>query len=228
MLLLTIVGTGLISYLRIPLTLLPRGLSSPWLNVSLPYPGAGPAEVEDQLARPVEEVLRTIPGITQIISFSSEDFAEVEVEFSSQTDMDVAYGEVRDRLERVRPELPPEMDRYRIRRFNSNTDLPVMWIGVQYDAGANDPFFPIEKIAVPRIEGVDGVARVGLYGVVDEAVRIFVDMERTRGYGVNLGQVIRSLQADNFTLPAGRVDDGGRTFALRVDSRFSHGNDLGG
>ncbi|MHC5212894.1 MAG: efflux RND transporter permease subunit, partial [Planctomycetota bacterium] len=220
MLFLTIIGTGLISYMRIPLTLLPRGLSSTWLSISLPYPGAGPAEVEDQLSRPVEEVLRTIPGISQVISFSSENFAQVEVEFSSQTDMDVAYGEVRDRLERVRPELPPEMDRYRIRRFNSNTDLPVMWIGVQYDAEANDPFFPIEKIAVPRIEGVDGVARVGLWGVVDEAVRIFVDMEKSRGYGVDLGQVIRAMQADNFTLPAGKLDDGGRTFALRVDSRF--------
>jgi HAE1 family hydrophobic/amphiphilic exporter-1 len=220
MLFLTILGTGLIAYLRVPLTLLPRGLSSSWLNISLPYPGAGPAEVADQLARPVEEALRTIPGITQIESYSMEGFAEVGVEFSSSTDMDVAYGEVRDRLERVRPELPPEMDRYRIRRFNTNTDLPVMWIGLQYDADANDPFFPIEKIAVPRIEAVDGVARVGLFGVVDEAVRIFVDMEKSRGYGVNLGQVIRALQSDNFTLPAGQVDDGERTFALRVDSRF--------
>jgi HAE1 family hydrophobic/amphiphilic exporter-1 len=220
MLFLTLIGAGVISYARIPLTLLPRGLSSSWLNIWMPYPGAGPVEVEDQLARPVEEVLRTIPGVHQIVSFSQENSASIEVEFSSTTDMDVAYGEVRDRLERVRPELPSEMDRYRIFRWNSNTDMPVMWIGVQYDPDARDPFFPIEKIAVPRIEGVDGVARVGLYGVVDEAVRIFVDVEKVRGYGVDLGQVIRNLQSDNFTLPAGQVDDGGRTFQLRIDSRF--------
>ncbi|MGQ0553866.1 MAG: efflux RND transporter permease subunit [Planctomycetota bacterium] len=226
MLFLTLAGTGVLSYLRIPLTLLPRGLSSSNLNVSLPYPGAGPLEVEDQLTRPVEEALRTIPGIVEIVSYSSENFATINVEFSSRTDMDVAYGEVRDRIERIRAELPPQMDRYRIRRWNTNTDMPVMWIGVQYDPDARDPFFPIEKIAVPRIEGVDGVARVGLGGVVDEAVRIFVDVEKSRGYGVNLGEVIRGLQGDNFTLPAGQIDEGDRTFALRVDSRLRSADEL--
>ncbi len=220
MLFLTLVGTGVLSYRKIPLTLLPRGLSSSWLSVQLPYPGAGPVEVQDQLVRPVEEALRTIPGITEIVSQAAENFASVEVEFSSTTDMDIAYGEVRDRLERVRPELPPEMDRYRIRRWNSNTDMPVMWIGVQYDPDASDPFFPIEKIAVPRIEGVEGVARVGISGLVDEAIRIFVDVEKVRGYGIDLGRLIRNLQADNFVQPAGRIDDGARTFNLRIDARF--------
>jgi HAE1 family hydrophobic/amphiphilic exporter-1 len=226
MLFLTLIGAGVISYLRIPLTLLPQGLSSSSLNIGLPYPGAGPLEVEDQLTRPVEEALRTIPGITDIVSYSSESYSSINVEFSTRTDMDVAYGEVRDRIERIRASLPPEMDRYRIWRWNSNTDMPVLWIGIQYDGEARDPFGPIEKIVVPRIEGVDGVARVGLMGLVDEAVRIFVDVEKVRGYGINLGDVIRSMQSDNFTLPAGQVDEGTRTFALRVDSRFQDEEDI--
>ncbi len=220
MLFLTLMGAGFISYLRIPLQLLPRGLSSSSLSIWLPYPGAGPSEVQENIARPVEETLRTIPGITDIVSFSTEGGCDMDVEFGSSTDMDVAYGEVRDRIERIRPRLPPEMDRYRVRRFNSNTDLPVMWVGVQYDDQAREPFQPIEKIAVPRLEGVDGVANVQINGFIDEAVRIFVDMEKVRGYGVDLGQVIRSLQQDNFSLPAGQVDDGERTFQVRIDGRF--------
>jgi HAE1 family hydrophobic/amphiphilic exporter-1 len=226
MLFLTLLGAGVISYLRIPLTLLPTGLTSSSLNINLPYRGAGPMEVEDQLTRPVEEALRTIPGITEIISYSSEGRSSINVEFSTRTSMDVAYGEVRDRIERVRASLPPEMDRYRIYRWNSNTDLPVMWIGIQYDGNARDPFGPIEKIIVPRLEGVNGVARVNLMGLVDEAIRIFVDVEKVRGYGINLGEVIRGLQADNFTLPAGQVDEGTRTFSLRVDSRFKDEQDI--
>ncbi len=226
MLFLTLAGTGLISYLRIPLTLLPRGLSSSSLSISMPYQGASPSEVEDQLTRPVEEALRTIPGIIDVTSVSSEGVSDISVEFGSRVDMDIAYGEARDRIERVRPQLPKEMDRYRIRRFNTNTDMPVMSIGVQYDDKARDPFGPIEKIAVPRLEGVEGVASVALHGLVDEAVRIFVDVDKVRGYGINLGAVIAQLQQDNFTLPAGQIDDGNRRFALRIDSRFHDMDDI--
>jgi HAE1 family hydrophobic/amphiphilic exporter-1 len=175
MLFLTLLGTGVIAYQRIPLTLLPRGLSSTNLSVWLPFPGAGPQEVQDQLTRPVEDSLRTIPGVSEIVAFSSEGGADIVIEFSEFVDMDVAYGEVRDRIERIRGELPDEMDRYAIRRWNSNTDMPVMWMGVQYDEQAEDPFGPLERIAIPRLEGADGVAQVRVMGIVDEAVRIFVD-----------------------------------------------------
>jgi HAE1 family hydrophobic/amphiphilic exporter-1 len=219
MLFLTLIGTGVISYRKLPLTLLPPGLSSSNLSIQLPFPGAGPHEVEDQLTRPVEEQLRTIPGINEIFAVSGEGRSSIDVIFGNDTDMDIAYGEVRDRIERIRSQLPPEMDRYQIFRQRMS-DLPVMWIGIQYDEDAVDPFGPIERIAVRRLEGVDGVARVGLYGVVDEAIRIFVDVEKVKGYGVDLGEVIRHMREDNFTLPAGLVDDADRTLALRIDSRF--------
>lgn len=226
MLFLTLIGTGVLAYMRIPLTLLPGGLSESSLSVGFPYPGAGPKEVEDQITRPVEEELRTIPGITEIFSVSSEGYSNINVSFGPQSDMDMAYAEVRDRVERIRGLLPPEMDRYRIRRWNSNTDMPVMWIGVQYNEDAPDPFGAIERIAVPRLEAVDGVAQVGLYGVVDEAIRIFVDIEKSAGYGINLGDVIGKMQGDNFTMPAGQVDDGGRTFALRIDARYQSQDEI--
>ncbi|RKY17026.1 MAG: hypothetical protein DRQ55_16740 [Planctomycetota bacterium] len=220
MLFLTLLGTGVMAYRKIPLTLLPGGLSSSSLSIWLPFPGAGPKEVEDQITRIVEDELRTIPGITEIFSFSAENGADISVEFGPKSDMNVAYGEVRDRIERVRGRLPSEMDRYIIRRWNSNTDMPVMWIGVEYDDTAEDPFGPIEDIIVPQLEGVDGVALVGTFGVVDEAVRVFVDIEKVAGYGIDLGQIIRQMQSDNFTMPAGQLDDGQRTYALRIDARF--------
>lgn len=219
MLFLTLLGTGVMAYTRIPLTFLPEGIAGDSLTVILPFPGAAPAEVEDQLAIPVEDALQTIPGIKGITAFSNEGSAAVQVEFSSDTDMDVAYGEVRDRIERIRNALPPEMDRYRIRRFNQS-DLPIVWIGVQYDEDAEDPYGPIERIAVPRLDGVDGVASVNLNGVVDEAVRVFVDFEKVKGYGIDLGAVIQRLQADNFAKPAGDIDEGDRRFAVRIDARY--------
>ncbi len=220
MLFLTILGTGIMTYGRIPLTFLPSGFVDNSFSVSLPYPGAGPTEVQEQLARPVEEELRTIPGVTDIITVSREGNANLQVVFSTNTDLDVAYGAIRDRIERVRPALPAEMDRYRVRRFDPDS-LPIAWMGVQLPEGDDGSIVDlIERVAVPRIEGVDGVAASNVMGVVEEVVRIFVDFDRAMGYGVNLGDVIAKMQADNFTLPAGKIDDGGRTFSLRIDARF--------
>lgn len=216
---LTILGTGVLSYMKIPLTFVPSGLSSSSLSVSMPYPGAGPVEVQDQLTRPVEDTLRTIPGISEITSFSFEGQSQIQVEFSSAVDVDVAYGEVRDRIERIRPSLPDEMDRYRIRRFNLDS-LPIQWMGIRYDADDESQLPLIERVFVPRVEGADGVAGVNLNGVVEDVCRIFVDFDRAMGYGVDLGSIIQGLQQDNFTLPAGRIDDGDRTFSLRLDARF--------
>ncbi len=217
---LTILGTGVLSYMKIPLTFVPSGLSSSSLSVSMPFPGAGPVEVQDQLTRPVEDTLRTIPGISEITSFSFEGQSQIQIDFSSNVDVDVAYGEVRDRIERIRPSLPDEMDRYRIRRFNIDS-LPIQWMGVRYNAD-NEALLPlIERVFVPRVEGADGVAGVNLNGVVEDVCRIFVDFDKAMGYGVDLGNIIQGLQLDNFTLPAGQIDDGDRTFSLRLDARFS-------
>jgi len=225
MLFVTLVGTGVLSYVKVPLGFLPDGFGSSSMTVMLPYPGAGPTEVHDQLTRPVEDALRTIPGISDIVSYSREDSARVRLSFDGDTDMDVAYGEVRERVERIRPQLPPEMDRFSIWRWSGDA-MPIMWLGCQYDADAEDPFAPIEKVAIPRLEGIDGVANVTVYGIVDKAVRIFVDVEKVRGYGVDLYEVIERLQGDNFTMPAGRIDDGRRTFAVRVDARFDSVADI--
>ncbi len=221
MLFLTLVGTGVMAFQRIPLTFLPEGfILSESLTVFLPFPGAGPQEVHDQLTRPVEDTLRTIPGLSDITSFSSEGSARIQVTFGSDVDSNIAYGEVRDRIERIRGTLPPEMRRYQIWRF-TDADLPVIWMGIQYDSEAEDPFGPIERIIRPRLEGVDGVAKVNTFGIVDEVIRIFVDFEKVKGYGIDLGQVIQQMQADNFTMPAGLIDDGGRTFAVRIDARYA-------
>ena len=74
-----------------------------------------------------------------------------------------------------------------------------------------------ERVAV---QAVDGVAQVQAWGMVQDSVRIFVSPERMRAHGVGLYDVVAALRRDNFTLPAGSVESGGREFLLRIDSSF--------
>ena len=220
MVFLSLMGTGVIAYMRIPVNLLPEGFQSSYVSIFTPCPGSSPLENEDKITKPVEEIVRSIPGVKEISSSSFDSGSNVFVEFNPKTDIDLAYMEVRDRIERIKHNFPDRVDRYYCYRFNLDTDLPVIAMAVVYDDDIANPFTLAEDIIVARLEGVDGVARVNVDGLVDEAVRVFLDPSKVQGHNVNLYDLVTRMGRDNFTMPAGRIMDGERRYNLRVDSQY--------
>ena len=211
---------GSVAYKRIPVLLFPQGISQPEMTVSVDYPNASPHEVSEKVTEPLEDAIRAMPGITRVVSRSSANNARVSVRFSSSTDMDQAYNDLSDRLERTKPSFPDEVDTVRIWRRNFDSEMPIFWLGLLYDKDVQDPFGTIEDVIQPRLEAVDGVAQVQFWGMVQDSVRIFVSPERMRAHGVALYDVVAALRRDNFTLPAGSIESGGQEFLLRIDSSF--------
>ncbi|RMG34999.1 MAG: efflux RND transporter permease subunit, partial [Methanobacteriota archaeon] len=117
MLLLALLVVGFISYTQIPVEMMPTGFNPPFLGVYVPYRNANPKEIEQQIAKPMEEQIRTIPGISEVTTRSFSSGAWIWVEFHSGVDMDIAYDQVRDRVERARLEMPDDVDRIMIRKF---------------------------------------------------------------------------------------------------------------
>ena len=106
---LSLVVLGFISLFRIPLEYAPD-LNWPSMYVSVDYPSSSPEEVERDITRPVEEVMATLSGVKAISSRSNGNRASVRLEFNYGTDMDLMAIRVRDRLDLVRPELPPDVE----------------------------------------------------------------------------------------------------------------------
>lgn len=220
MIFLSLIGTGIIAYFKIPINLLPDGFSSRYISISIPIPDSSPAENEDDITKPVEEIIRSIPGVLGIDSYSGEFGSQVNVEFGPKTDMDVAYSEIKDRIERIKHNFPDRVDRYFCFRFNLSTDLPIVGFAVLYEESLENPYFLAEEIVKTRLEGVDGVARVQVEGIVDDAIRVFLDPAKVEGHKVNLYSLITRMATDNFIVPAGRITDGARRCSLRVDSKY--------
>ncbi len=220
MLFLSLIGTGVIAYLKIPVNLFPEGFAESAVTIWIPSPDSSPLENEDKITRPVEEAIRSIPGVKSIGSQSGGFGSEIYVEFGHRVDIDLAYAEVRDRIERIRHNFPDKADRYYCYRFNLDTDLPVLGLAVMYDDTIANPFTLAENIIQNRLEGVNGVARTEVMGLIDEAVRVFLDPAKVQGHKVNLYDLIMRMSTDNFSRPAGRVMDGGRRYNLRVESRY--------
>ena len=183
------------------------------------YPNATPIEVERKVTLPIEEALATVSRVKQIQASSNRGGASVNIEFLPGTDMDQVYAEVRDRLDRVRPELPEAVEQVRARHWDAN-DSPIMWMGVTFDTGIIDPVFLMENYVQPALQRLDGVGQVEVWGDGRPEVLIEIDEDRVRGHGIDLFTVVRNLRSQNFALSGGRVREGGRRLMVRSAGRF--------
>ncbi|MFT7540815.1 MAG: multidrug efflux pump subunit AcrB [Gammaproteobacteria bacterium] len=216
----TLIVVGIIGYMRIPLQLLPSGFAEPRLNIYVIHPDSSAEENEEQIARVIEEQLRTLTGIEQIYSNSSDGAVMMRVSFSGDQDMDLAKAEVRDRVERARPLLPSTAENPAMWTESAST-LPISFFGIQVRGEESERDYLMEKVIIPRLEGVPGVGKVDMWGVLQDSVRILLDEEKVAAAGLDVGGLIRRLSSDNFALPLGQVNDGGREILLRTDMRFT-------
>ncbi|RMF56465.1 MAG: efflux RND transporter permease subunit [Calditrichaeota bacterium] len=214
-----IIVLGIIAYLKIPIELLPSGFNPPYLGVWVSYPNANPQEVEEQITRPMEEQLRTIPGITKINTFSNSNGCWAWLEFSRKTNMDVAYDQLRDRMERARATFPDDFQRYFLRRFGRN-DTPIIFLSVTFPPEVEDPYFVVDQFVKRPIERIDGVGNIEIWGADEKSIQILIDQDKVKAYRLNMYQIISELRRDNFALSSGWVYEGGRKFLVRSVGRF--------
>lgn len=215
----TLVLLGLIAYSRIPLQFLPGGIQGTRFTVIIPNPGSSAQENVDKVARVLEEQFRTIQNIEEVTSYSSTGSVRVRVKYRGEANTDLAKAELRDRIERARPELPDEVDNIRV-WASDDGDMPIMWFAILAENRTNDIATLIDKHVQKKLEGVDGVSRVSVWGLLDESIRIFLDEEKVMAAKLDLGALITRLSSDNFAQPLGEVSEGGTEFILRSDMRF--------
>ena len=216
---LTLIVIGVIAYARIPLQLLPSGMQSPSLFMWVPNDGSGSQENEEKVARPIEEQLGTLAGIDSVVSTSREGIVTLRVAFDASLDIDLAKAEVRDRLERARPQLPDTVDK--IELWSEDADqFPIAFFGLLNPGDSERTDFLIETIIRPRLEAVPGISKIDVFGMLDDSVRILLDEDAILAGGLDVGALIRRLSADNFASPLGELDDGGQRLLLRSDMRF--------
>ncbi len=218
-LLATCVVVGLIAAVGIPLELFPRGFTPSHLNIMVPWSDAPAREVMEKIVLPLEEELSTVRGLNQMTSVSGTGFSRVFLSFKHGTDMDIAYREVRDRVQRARPQLPDDADRILIRK-DDIAGIPISMIGLAVDPDLPNAYDLIQNAIVTPVQRIDGVASVEVQGLEEKEVLIELDRDRTESSGLNIYEVAQDLGNDNFTLASGNVRSAGKKLLLRSVARY--------
>ena len=214
MMVVTLGVVGVAAALGIPTELFPRGFTESFLWVSVPWADAPSREVMDKVTIPLEEEFETIKGVDRVASVSTTGASRLFLWFKQGTDMDVAYREVRDRIERARVRFPSEIDRTYIHK-DDVSGFPIYAIGIAVDPEVKNSYDLIQHQVIQPLERVDGVASINVFGVEEKEILIELDRERAAASGLNIYELAMDLSDDNFTLASGTVRSGAKKLMLR-------------
>ena len=206
---------GVVSFVRLPVTLHPH-LSYPIVSVVVTEPGAAPEEVQIEIVRRIEGAVAGISNIHRIYSDAYQGGERTYVEFRIGTPIDRALTDVRDAVTQVQPDLPGDILPPVVQRVKVDGG-PIAYYAVSStDMSDRAISWFIDNTITKALLRVPGVARVARYGGVNREIRVELDPARMQALGLTAAQVNQQLADLNTDLPGGRADLGDGEQTIRV------------
>jgi multidrug efflux pump subunit AcrB len=189
--------------------------------ISVVYPGADPKDLERLVVKPIEDRLAELDDVHQMETTISDGVALIVIEFEADTDPDKKFDETTREINALRPELPSDIAQLEIRKAGPSMVNIVQLALVSEDA----PYRELEDYArelKDTLKTVDGVRTAETWAFPARELRVEVDLKRMAELGISASRVIDALQSENANIPAGLVDLGKRSFALKTSGSYTN------
>ncbi len=218
MLLISLVVLGSVSVSRLPIEFIPN-IEFPGLFIYTPYPNSTPQEVEQNITVPIEEVIGTMSGIKRMESYSGSDFSQVDVFFDYGKSMNILGVEAREKIDRIMNDLPDDIDQVYVYRFSA-TDIPVLQMRISSERDLSNAYDTLDRLLKRKLERVEGVSRVDLYGVEKREIFIDLKVDKLKAFNIDVSRLLNTLRNNNFSLSVGDVIDGEKQYAVRAIGKY--------
>ena len=212
---------GIFSYNRLPVEQFPE-VSAPYVSVSVTYPGASPEAIENDVLKPLENVINTVEGVKRIYGTAREGFGFIQIEFRLNVNVVTAAQEVRDKVAQIRPSFPREVKDPLITRANNDENQqPIIDLAVYSETRSiREVSTLVDQVIVKRLQNAPGVGNVAVDGSATRQVQIFLKPGALESYHVGVDQVIAAVQDANQDLPAGAISRGVTEQLVRVEGKI--------
>jgi hydrophobic/amphiphilic exporter-1 (mainly G- bacteria), HAE1 family len=201
---LALVVFGLVSFVLLQTDEFPD-VAVPIVVVATPYPGASPDNVEREIVEPVEEAISGISGVKRVTSSALDGYGTVVVEFDYEKDLREATQEIRDKINEIRNDLPPEMKEPILTRVNP-TDLPIVSVALASDTiSVADLTVLADPGVTRRLRAISGVGEVDVAGAHTREMTVNVRPDALMAAHVSIGEVVGALSAQNLAAPVGQL-----------------------
>jgi multidrug efflux pump len=210
---LVLVLIGLVSYGRLTVREYPN-IDEPIVSVSTTYPGASATIVESQVTQVLEGTVAGIEGIDTIESSSRAESSRITITFNTNIDIAEAASDVRDRVSRVRRQLPDEITEPQIAKVEADAQAIIYLVFRSETMQALELSDYVNRYVIDRFKNLNGVADVQVYGERRYAMRVWIDSDRLAGLGLTIQDVENAIRNQNAEFPAGRIESENREFTV--------------
>ncbi|MEH1871292.1 efflux RND transporter permease subunit [Nostoc sp.] len=212
-LILTVVGW--FSFISLGIDINPN-IDVPTVTIKVTQPGAGPAELESQVTKKIEDAVAGLGNIDYMISTVSDGSSNTTINFVLGTDSDRATNDVRNAIAQIRQDLPQDINDPIVQRLDFSGG-PVITYAVKSDRRSVEELSNIVDQTISRaLLGVRGVAQIQRVGGVDREIRINLNPNRLQSLGITATQVNDQIRTLNINLPGGRAEVGGSEQSIRT------------
>lgn len=210
----------------LPISLLPP-IDVPQIVVKVNYPNASPEAIEQNVLSPIREGLITLNGLEEMDSKAGSEVGTIRLTFDYATQMELAYIDVNEKIDRLSNSLPEELARPEVIRINTS-DIPVARVQVvpKENVDGIEVSLLAENVLKKRIEQLPGVSLVDINGKKERIITVEPDEEALAALGMTQQQVVSAIQSGNSELPGISVKDGQFRYYLRLATRVNSPRDI--
>ena len=219
-----VVVLGLFSLKTLPIDLFPD-IETNTLMVMTTYQGASAQDIEQNVTRPLENVLNSVSDLKHITSASRENISVITLEFEYGKDIDVLTNDVRDKLDMVSSSMPDDAETPIIFKFSTDM-IPILLLSVQADESMPGLYKILDDAVANPLARISGVGSVSISGAPEREIHIYVDPARLEAYNLTVEQISSVVAAENRNIPGGVFDIGSDTYSLRVQGEFTSSDQM--
>lgn len=209
---------GISAYQNIPRT------EDPYFDISgfrinIIYPGADPREMEQQVAKPIEDALRSLDDLKEMLSTSRNSGGAVFVRFAAEVDVDKKFDEVNRELNSIRSQLPAGIQSLEIERINPGFTNIIQYALVSETASYADLATQAEDLS-EAFERISSIRESETWAYPEQQVRVTLNFKKLAELGIQAADVARVIQGESLNIPGGPVEQGARRLNIQTSGQY--------
>ena len=218
LIIISIVVFGFFSLFTLPKEAEPE-IKVPYAVITTIYPGASPSDIEELITDEIEPEIESLDDLNKYQSSSRQGVSSIFVEFYAEADLKESFRKLREAVDEAEPRLPDGAESPIVTEINFN-DFPI----VTYSLVGDYSDIELKKfgdIIQDEFEKIKDVSKVEILGGLEREFQIIVDQTKLANFNISLGQIVSTIQINNFSLPAGNIEIDGFKYNVGVSGRFA-------